>query len=514
MTGVAGKSKGCVTCRRRKIKCDLTSPACQNCSRFNRTCEGYGRYPVFINRTTAGVLRRKPLEEAKSFLSGAPGVNKGVHQAPLVTARAYSIGSEVSVKNVEADRYVAWFWDSFVPARPLTDSLQRPAPHWLHGVFELKYRHLGRQPALDDALLAVALTRYGKMYNAPAVLEAGQQIYTRALSHLQQSLYDEELVMLDETLATVSVMVLYELLQQTAMTPEGWSKHVTGFATLLQHRGPLRHRALLPRKLFEHSRYMLMMHGLAQRKASVFGEQEWREDPWNGADKGVEQKILDYGLRLGGLLEKADSLVKDAEGFDTMAMLVADLAEISNGIENCHSHYLPQHKSPSDASSADNHDSYRARPYQSPLNIPVKMTAFGIQLVACATGYALILNADGLNARGQGFCVINSMPFGVHTTKEWFNSKRVLLAKEICKFSAIFLSKGVGIMGASRVIVPLRLASEQLETSDPEYAECHELLQKLEGKGMEFVPALNRNEAIASRIIRRKSLLPDLKGRC
>lgn len=40
-----GKSKGCNTCKRRKVKCDEGKPGCQRCIRFGRQCEGYGQRP-------------------------------------------------------------------------------------------------------------------------------------------------------------------------------------------------------------------------------------------------------------------------------------------------------------------------------------------------------------------------------------------------------------------------------------------------------------------------------------
>lgn len=70
MVGVAGKSKGCTICRRRKIGCGQETPHCLNCVQSGQSCEGYGRYPVFINRTLDGLQKRRPLEEAR------PGASK------------------------------------------------------------------------------------------------------------------------------------------------------------------------------------------------------------------------------------------------------------------------------------------------------------------------------------------------------------------------------------------------------------------------------------------------------
>jgi hypothetical protein len=41
--GAAPKKRtktGCQTCRNRRIKCDETKPACNNCTRGKRVCEG------------------------------------------------------------------------------------------------------------------------------------------------------------------------------------------------------------------------------------------------------------------------------------------------------------------------------------------------------------------------------------------------------------------------------------------------------------------------------------------
>ncbi|PUU75460.1 hypothetical protein B9Z19DRAFT_926392, partial [Tuber borchii] len=51
MVGVPGRSKGCNTCRKRKIRCDQKRPECGNCIKSNRACAGYHRAVVFRNAT-------------------------------------------------------------------------------------------------------------------------------------------------------------------------------------------------------------------------------------------------------------------------------------------------------------------------------------------------------------------------------------------------------------------------------------------------------------------------------
>ncbi|KAI1431226.1 nucleophile aminohydrolase [Xylaria sp. CBS 124048] len=48
MVGVAGKYKGCNTCRLRRVKCDNTRPFCKKCVDYGRECGGYERDTVFI----------------------------------------------------------------------------------------------------------------------------------------------------------------------------------------------------------------------------------------------------------------------------------------------------------------------------------------------------------------------------------------------------------------------------------------------------------------------------------
>ncbi|KAJ5515995.1 hypothetical protein N7527_007555 [Penicillium freii] len=52
MVGVGGRSKGCRTCRRRRVKCDEEKPLCHRCQKGGFECEGYVEFAQFIDETS------------------------------------------------------------------------------------------------------------------------------------------------------------------------------------------------------------------------------------------------------------------------------------------------------------------------------------------------------------------------------------------------------------------------------------------------------------------------------
>lgn len=69
---------GCLTCRKRRIKCGEERPECKNCRKSKRHCEGYN--PPLVFRTGAPhVLSTQPIQ---FHSSGLPGTRQYVHMPP------------------------------------------------------------------------------------------------------------------------------------------------------------------------------------------------------------------------------------------------------------------------------------------------------------------------------------------------------------------------------------------------------------------------------------------------
>ncbi|KAL8949234.1 MAG: hypothetical protein Q9222_004642 [Ikaeria aurantiellina] len=69
MPRYGGRSKGCLTCRQRRIKCDEGQPECQKCLRAGRSCPGAATGNVFINLSS-----NLPLPESTSSTGSAPNL--------------------------------------------------------------------------------------------------------------------------------------------------------------------------------------------------------------------------------------------------------------------------------------------------------------------------------------------------------------------------------------------------------------------------------------------------------
>lgn len=213
MVGVAGKSKGCTTCRRRKIRCSQETPHCLNCTRTGRSCEGYERYPVFINRTARGVQKRNPLEETKPGPSTsrptddvADNTTTGPVPPTGTASSVIPIPSGPSTQTIWSTGFVSWFWEHYSPAHsPVNASLGGPA--WLYYVMNIPHP----TAVLRHSLLALSVVRFGREREDEALINKGRSTYGMALNRLQKAIYDPLAVSHEETLAATRALILYEV---------------------------------------------------------------------------------------------------------------------------------------------------------------------------------------------------------------------------------------------------------------------------------------------------------------
>ncbi|CZR55417.1 uncharacterized protein PAC_05304 [Phialocephala subalpina] len=88
---------GCVTCKRRRVKCDETKPRCNRCKRFGTECEGYSDVSAPVRRKPAVIL---PWNKKSMLL---PKLDRGREQ-PVVVHKSAGV-SVWSYRGHELDRH-------------------------------------------------------------------------------------------------------------------------------------------------------------------------------------------------------------------------------------------------------------------------------------------------------------------------------------------------------------------------------------------------------------------------
>ena len=382
--------------------------------------------------------KRKRFEEVKPRIGPPTGID-GAHER--ISAQIEDIINEnppwvpnVPSGSLDASQMIAWAYNSFVATASASDSSQGQLSHWLYGILCLGSGF----PALQQALLALSVRQYGSKHHDQHVSNQGRRIYIRSLAQFQKALYAPELCMLDETLATACVMVLYEMTDPQIIDPGAWLGHVGGVAILLKARGPHRHRQPLSRRIFEQCRYMIMLQSIIRRKASIFAEAEWLLDPWQDATKDSEQQIIDHGLLLGRLLEYAEFFLRrQVCEDDDLSRFLEQCANVYQGVETAKSRAASASKA-----YADHHSSLIQLEEDVPLLI-TRIIAVSIQLAVCDCACRIVSEQEPFTALH-------------HQKATGFAASRLCLSLETIHICTAILARrkaGYHIPKASRAIV-------------------------------------------------------------
>ncbi|KAF2806210.1 uncharacterized protein BDZ99DRAFT_573794 [Mytilinidion resinicola] len=252
-------SKACSPCRGRRIKCDLSTPACSQCVRSHRTCFGY-RNPVDLlfhdqsedvackaQRPKRASQRRKAAESA-IIPKGSPVTLPSPVFFPISAETQASCFFFSNYPSKSSKTYKTMY--EYIPALYCTESSDSPLVCIVTalGLAGLSYH-------TDTSGLGTAATAW----------------YDRALRKTNYNLRHGELAKMDQTLLVVLLLGLYET--NTCRNPsyrsiESALTHVKGATALLDLRGENQLDSEFGRALFTQARTQIIT-GCYQTKTSV-----------------------------------------------------------------------------------------------------------------------------------------------------------------------------------------------------------------------------------------------------
>ncbi|KAJ5610893.1 hypothetical protein N7510_007612 [Penicillium lagena] len=187
----AWKSDTCITCRRRKVKCDGLRPRCGKCTKHGVSCDGYQGDYGQLTRSASSAQSQKLLDYVKTtrmlqtaLAISSPHAGKQYHCQLLARFMTLYMPNELIPAHVAQQTACLWYKD-------LPDSL-------------------GRSDLYDQALVALSMLIIGQS-------EGNEQLSTESLrrySEVSQNMANDDItknLSLNDQLGIAMTMTIYEV---------------------------------------------------------------------------------------------------------------------------------------------------------------------------------------------------------------------------------------------------------------------------------------------------------------
>ncbi|USW52521.1 Putative zn(2)-C6 fungal-type DNA-binding domain, fungal transcription factor [Septoria linicola] len=292
-------SRGCETCRRRKIKCDLRETGCEKCEKAGWKCEGYrdltslmfhDESDRIIKKVNAQKGTRHRVEHGQaSSSSRSTTATTGSTTTSSTTASSPSIGtSELICEALDLDSpqdsAVQLSRHNGAACTPSSSPPQGPPFSTLAGLDDIalarfferyvfKYHDKRDQWDIEvgNGCLLAAVKALG---TADAVKEMGrgrcleaeaQKHYVDAIQKINSALQSPLDRARDSTLLAITILGVFESVSGFQRNLDSWREHVNGAASLLQLRGTEQFKTQTGCRLFLQTCLNLIMSCLSRR---------------------------------------------------------------------------------------------------------------------------------------------------------------------------------------------------------------------------------------------------------
>ncbi|KAK6531705.1 hypothetical protein TWF694_002881 [Orbilia ellipsospora] len=343
MVGVAGRSKGCKTCRDRKIKCDETRPGCIRCQKIGKECPGYTRPIHFVYSTqqkvspitweeaptttiessrlqvvVANTAQRKPktIKGRSARTPPSADIYGTAGALPSIiphTALNFSIPLDKS--EVYTKVYVQDFIHVSAPYRSVFKTAMVP---YRFGHLYATHFRTGDTPEirkeLEDAFSACATTYFALKEKDVNSKIQGHILYLKLLRQLK-SYVKNGLANSDPAVFLYTCMMAahYEVL--TSSSVYTWMYHLAALGRLILSLGPHAFHDALAGAILEVVRPYVIFNGIMERKRTFLEREEWITIPpqYYPGGKSSWNTLIDITTCVPRLMEEGYELSKNID---------------------------------------------------------------------------------------------------------------------------------------------------------------------------------------------------------
>ncbi|KAI1014472.1 hypothetical protein LB504_012202 [Fusarium proliferatum] len=302
MVGVPGRSKGCVTCRKRKKGCDKKVPFCGQCLALGIPCEGYERQQIWLNSegSTQKSYAKSPSRSPPSSPSSTPGSALILHESLTRTART--------------QKFTGLFWSDYLSGG---SGFSLKASGITSAKWMAMYEALSDvEASLQYVAMALSTATLGAMNNDIQLMGKSQQAYGLAMQQMATSFVSPSRNK-DGILAAIQLMRVYEQLFGTGISAaqknspvsqiKGFRKHIDGETALILSRGPEDSWSSMGKQLLADGRLTMINAYISRRKRSPYS-QGWKQSQlWRSVTNSPLNQLIDIFVEVPALLEDLDT---------------------------------------------------------------------------------------------------------------------------------------------------------------------------------------------------------------
>jgi hypothetical protein len=196
---MGARTRGCIYCKARHVKCDVGVPSCRGCLKAGTPCKYASRFS-FIDDTVRTERKMKSRTAQQDNYVATANSGRSMYHASLLHTSSHGLNHRsMSMKPLKDTIYLSFlakkFSDQEIGGGPLIR---------LHDSSRASYA----------AFRAVAALVFGQAYRSTDIIIESHRAYGRCLSLLQEDISDPTRSMSFETSETVAALCMYEVSQE------------------------------------------------------------------------------------------------------------------------------------------------------------------------------------------------------------------------------------------------------------------------------------------------------------
>ncbi|KAH8589522.1 hypothetical protein B0O99DRAFT_636687 [Bisporella sp. PMI_857] len=299
-------SKGCGSCKRRKVKCDDTRPNCTRCIAAGIKCAGFTQRLRFVDeepriRRSMAVSHAQSLELSTVTRRSQLVFHRGqIHRSQPPSPAPFSANT-LPLTAFKDDIFMSYlvsklFGETRYPWNAAEETRCGLPIAWITELVKtpqmLRYKSW-------DSLAAII---FGQAHKSANVITNARRLYGQALVEIRNQLSDPDDRRAESTLASITALSMYEIF--ASKTEKAWMWHANGLGWLLERRGPWQQKSYARKSMFLEHRIMLVAKSIISRQRTFLCDPIWKTVPWedDSASKLAIDYLVDIGTDIGGYL--------------------------------------------------------------------------------------------------------------------------------------------------------------------------------------------------------------------